>query len=169
MATGFFERLDAARIWETRLMWHFVGLGMSVIPAYAMDENKSRKPVIYAPLGASYTLPDLLTFSGGRGTFYEVKTKRGCFYSRTLQAYATGFDRYLFEDYREVQRITGIKVKIVFIHEIEAAVRYTALDDGPVLERTSAGDMVLWRWDSLSRAAVTPRELTAWDDAPHFT
>jgi hypothetical protein len=68
-----------------------------------------------------------------------------------------------------VQRITGIKVKIVFIHEIEAAVRYTALDDGPVLERTSAGDMVLWRWDSLSRAAVTPRELTAWDDAPHFT
>lgn len=161
---GFFERLDAARIWERRFLWHLVGRGYYVIPAYAMDENKTRKPVIYGPLGESHTLPDLLVFAQGQRLWFEVKNKTRCFYSKALQAHVTGLDRYLLEDYREVQRITRLDVRLVFIHEQEAEVRYTALDDaGPVIERTSAGDMALWRWDKLRRAAVTPHELTAWD------
>lgn len=160
MATGFFERLDDARMWETRLLWHFVGLGMHVIPAYTMDDNKTRKPAIYGPLAAVYTLPDLLTFSGGRGMWYEVKAKRNCFYSGALQAYATGFDAPLFEEYRQVQQITGMSVRVVFIHEHEAQVRYIALD---ALQPTTHNGKCLWRWDDLRRAAVTPHELTAWD------
>ncbi len=141
--------------WLTRRGWH-------VLPAYdysGAGDNKAPK-LLGATPGAALITPDLLGFAPGKkSTWWEIKLKRHAVLFRQTNTVVTGCSARHWDHYREVERVTGNPVWLVFAHEEENEVRAALLPDlaATAQERRYDGDkfggggMVFFPWERLTR------------------
>ncbi len=135
--------------------------GAHLIPTYdysGIGDNKA--PRLEAPPDSpGLVIPDLLVWLRGKQFWLEVKSKaRADRYNKGGGILETGFSTRLWHQYIEVQRVTGIPVRVVFVHIEEAEVRGANLDflarnishvyDG---EKMGRGGMHFFRYDAIPR------------------
>lgn len=100
--------------------------GCFVIQSYAGDDaNKAQK---MQGIGRSYVIPDLNVARDGWWFWVEVKTKKEPTPQRETQIEEHGIPLHHWEDYREVQRITGAPVFLAIVEECSGAVLMRRLD-----------------------------------------
>lgn len=91
--------------------------GLWVIPMCRIDDDG------YAPTISRqverYVLPDLRVEGEGRWTgMCEVKYKRECVWYQKVRQYRHGFATRLWNNYREVEQITGVPVNLAFVQKL---------------------------------------------------
>lgn len=91
--------------------------GYYVIPSYeysGRDDDKAPKLTGY---DKHYTLPDLDVSGNGQRFWVEVKLKAEPTWTRKLQRYEHGIPLRHYQDYLQVERITGCPVYLAIVEE----------------------------------------------------
>lgn len=156
----FRAKLDAAREWEKKLAAWCQARGWYVVPTYdfcGKDDDKA--PKLLAPSGKSaLVLPDLQCFRDGEHRWLECKYKTHADLYRRGDYRVTGISLRLFQHYQLVERATGARVILAFLHEREREIRGASLRElkahhshdytGTKMGRHG---MRFWRYEDLPR------------------
>ncbi|MFC1835352.1 hypothetical protein ACFL2Q_11555 [Thermodesulfobacteriota bacterium] len=117
----FQQQLEFGREVEKRVARWFMLRSFHVLPVYdytELQENKAPKLTAYIT-SDSLVSPDLQLAKAGCPLWLEVKYKQRADWTRLTRRYETGISLRLWDDYCQVEEITGIPVAIVFVHEKE--------------------------------------------------
>jgi len=102
---NFNEQLEYGKDFEKRFSKHLMNKSYFVIPMYL--NNKESAPLLYGK-NEKFILPDILAFRE-KPVWFECKRKA------KMKVYpATGYPLHEHVSYKEVQKITNIKVFVVF-------------------------------------------------------
>lgn len=91
--------------------------GYYVIPSYEYSGRDDDKAPKLTGSVRGYTLPDLDVSGNGRRFWVEVKLKTEPTWTRKLQRYEHGIPLRHYQDYLEVERITGCPVYLAIVEE----------------------------------------------------
>lgn len=161
----FRTKLDAAREWEVRLARWVRSRGWFVVPTYDFSgKGEDKAPKLLAPIGQrDLVLPDLQCFRNGELQWLECKWKARADRYRIGGYDVTGISKRLFDHYQQVQKATGARVVLAFLHEMEMEMRGDALDAlgdakgvgcfSHVSQSARMGRMIFWRYDAIPRWA----------------
>lgn len=155
----FHDNLAIGREWETKVS-HWLQQNQNyVLDVYeytgtATSGSKAPKLRIL-PSEESLILPDLQVASAGVTHWVEVKSKSGVGYpfKGNLRYRTTGFDLKYWEHYLKVRQITGLAVKVFFVHYNEGDIRSASLEELDVHPRKYINErngMVYWPYDELN-------------------
>lgn len=159
MKPDFRTQLDAARRWEIALARWIRSRGWYVVPTYDFSgKGEGKAPKLLAPLGTmDLVLPDLQCFRAlgeVRAQWLECKWKSGAVLYRKSGHLVTGISLRLARHYAEVERQTGQRVVIAFLHEAEGEMRAAPLGELPLSHdyqgaAMGRGGMRFWRWSDI--------------------
>lgn len=122
------EHFQMGRRGEQVVVAMLQSLGWGIIPSYDYaGPNGDRAPSLQAH-GRWLPLPDLDTARGGHRRWVEVKTKRSANYTRKDAEYVHGIDLDKFQQYLDVQDITGAEIWLAFYELDTQMVFHQSLD-----------------------------------------
>lgn len=158
MRPSFEAQLERARLHEIRVAELAREHRYYVVPSYDYSgKGDDKAPKMAAPAGEQdLVLPDLQCFRSGEFRWLEVKFKTRASWRERGGYLTTGMNLRLYEDYIRVERVSGGKVFVLFLHEKEREARGDALArlqeyeshrySGPKMGR---GGMVFWPYEKL--------------------
>lgn len=118
--TTFAQQLEVGKTGEGIVATWLKAKGYSILPAYDIEIPHGKGPQFYTP-EQSLVSPDMqaLIVRNGQtfGMWVEAKTKTRFTWYRKARAWQTGIDLRHYNDYIEVQRISGLPVWLVFVHQ----------------------------------------------------
>lgn len=168
---NFEQRLEFAKQFEKAVAAWLQRRGWLVLPTYdfsGKDDDKAPK-LMAQQWSKSLIVPDLLACRG-ETHWVEVKYKTHAEWTWMTQRYETGLNLRLWDHYREVWRVSGIKIWIVFVHRDEAEMRCGDIEYLNKLRRVYRGDKmspggtIFFPWEKLHRLAGLDEVLQASGD-----
>ena len=103
---SFEENLKYGKEWEDKFSRWLIEKGWFVTPKYLFA--KEGAPLLYGK-NNKYALPDIDAAKDGERLWFECKRKE-----MMKKYYATGYAQRLHNCYKEIQKITGDKIFIIF-------------------------------------------------------
>lgn len=175
MRRDFESALAHAREQEKRLAGYVRGRGFYLLPTYDFSgKGDDKAPKLEAPPGGrSLVVPDLLAWGPSESLWIECKWKQRADFYRKSGHRVTGISLRLWRHYGEVQRRTGLRVVIAFLHEDEGEVRIASLARlavAPMFSHQYAGGkmgssgMIFFGYDAIplrAQLADLPADTTA--------
>ena len=157
--TEFQNNLAEARKYEIALSkWLQKKFGFYVLPTYDYSGLQKNKAPKLSGMMNSFVIPDLLCFKPERKVWVECKWKSKAELYRKNNVYVTGIESRLFKQYQQVGKLSGIEVKIMFLHVAESEIRGNDLDFlSENINNYYAGDkfkndgMVFWDFNKLHK------------------
>jgi len=129
--------------------------GKFIVPTTCIEDGGA--PAL-TQLLRRHVLPDFQAFGGGSGEWWEVKTKtRAVLYGITNE-WRTGIDVRLWNDYRAVERETGLPGYLAMIHREPELMLLTARmgELVPIPHSGGLAPRVWFRVDDFERVTITP-------------
>ena len=103
--------------------------GWYVIPSYDYSGDDNNKAPRIQGANSCHVLPDLDIAKGGDRRWAEVKTKEQATFTRKTQRFEHGIPLRHYNDYLEVQHITGNEVWLFVYEEKSSEILCAKLDD----------------------------------------
>jgi hypothetical protein len=133
-----------------------INLGYSITPLYSFNPTKAPK-IITQDDKEDLTLPDMLASKDYKSIWIESKVKSE-WLSRLTSEHCTGIDIYLYNHYKKVQELTGIKVYIAFTQTCcdnigEYGTWILDINKNPFKELTMKGNrkMIVWKKSQMKK------------------
>jgi hypothetical protein len=123
VSRDFEQAVARARVIEQAVAAWLMRRRCQILPVYDYSGLGKGKAPKLAGASRSLVTPDLLVAREGMTTWVEVKWKTSATLHKTSGSVDTGIERRLWDHYSEVERVTGIPVWIVFVHQTEREIR----------------------------------------------
>lgn len=145
MKRSFDVERDRGKRAEIAVSGQYQREGRFVLPSYDYSGDGDNKAPILRCGKEGLVIPDLLTFlPGGKREWVEVKLKDETTLHRNTQTIETGLSLRLLNHYRDVQRVTGIGVFVLFVHLDTREVVGATLDRLSDIGRAYTGNKMGW-------------------------
>lgn len=116
MPDTFERQLAIGRKSEDAIFRWLLARRRSVLQTYEIEHGDGKGPRLIAPSKA-YVIPDMLSFSAGRANWIEAKHKTHWTFHGKTKRFVTGIDTRHYNDYTEVEVITGLPVFLLFFQK----------------------------------------------------